>query len=58
MLAYHFPSWQVNGLGCLLVEEFVQQPDVGKRTAGHDRVVASTGAVRVELTWGDTVITY
>lgn len=46
---------EVNGLGCLLVEEFVKEADVGKRPSGHDGIVTSPGAVRVVLSRTQTV---
>lgn len=50
-------SRQVDGLRRLLVEEFVKEADVGERPSGHNGVVTSTGAVRVEVTRGQTVKT-
>lgn len=48
----------MDGLRRLLVEEFVKEADVGERPSGHHGIVTSTGAVRVEVTWGQTVKTH
>lgn len=42
-------SGQVDGLWSLLVEELVEETNVGKRAPGHDGVVTSARAVRVEV---------
>lgn len=51
-------SRQVDGLRSLLVEKLVEETDVRKRPSGHDGIVSSAGAVRVEVTRVQTVDTH
>lgn len=58
VLADRLSSRQVDGLRPLLVEELVEETDVCKRPSGHDGVVPSAGAVRVEVTRVQSVDTH
>ena len=51
-LAYLVSRREVEGLWSSLSNELVHQPDVGKGSSSHDRVVAPARPVGVELAWG------
>ncbi len=50
--SYRFLGWNVNGFGSRLPNEFVHQANVGKGTASHNIIVATTRPIRVELSRG------
>lgn len=55
--SHRFSCRQVDGLGNLLVEEFIKEADVGKSPSGHDGVITPTRTVRVEVSGSQTVKT-
>ena len=48
----------VEGAGAWLVQELVDQTDVGESPARHDLIVTSAGSVRVELSRHQSGIRY
>jgi len=47
---FHDFSWRdVDSLWARLVNHFVDQPDIGKSTSGHDFIIASARSIRVEV---------
>ena len=50
-VSYHLSRGDVQGAWCLLVDELVEETDVGERAPGHHGIVATARAVGVEVSW-------